>query len=260
MSDLPALGIRAVPGAPSAFLALVRALGAWCRPQGAGSSPAAWLASSPAVAAGVDGPRAVWVDDRDTWDEAAALSPAVMVTANPELKGAVLFPQPGLDLRAYVPIAPVIRSRWRARLGLPATLVVTVGVEGAPPDDLAPTALALASVVVVSGPRLAEALAWAAPCVTDAASAAAFGAGEAELVIGPRSTAAQIAGDEHRAAALSAAGRRFAERRLDQHGAAAQVAAALGMVTTTPAVRVLDDLCTPAPSALRRRIDTLVGL
>lgn len=260
MSELPALGIRAVPGAPSAFVALVHALGAWCRPQGAGASPAAWLASSPAVAAGVSEPIAVWVDDRDAWDEAAALSPAVMATANPELKGAVLFPHPGLDMRAYVPMAPVIRRRWRARLGLPATLVVTVGVEGAPADDLAATAMALASVVVVSGPRLADALAWAAPCVTDATSAAAVGAGEAEVAIAPPSMAAQIAGDEHRAAALSAAGRRLAERRLDQHGAAAQVAAALGLVAPTPAVRVLDDLRTPAASALRRRVDTLVGL
>jgi hypothetical protein len=183
-----------------------------------------------------------------------------MVTANPELKGAVLFPHPGLDLTAYVPLAPVIRSRWRSRLGLPATLVVTVGGEGAPPDDLAPTAMALASVVVVSGPRLADALAWAAPGVTDLASAAAVGASEAELAIGPPSIAAQIAGDEHRAAALSAAGRRLAERRLDQHRAAAQVATGLGLMAITPEVRVLDDLRTPAASALRRRVDTLVGL
>ena len=260
MTHLPALGIRAVPGAPPAFVALVRALSAWYRPQGAGAPPAAWLASSPAVAAGVSEPVAVWVDDRAAWDEAAAFSPAVMVTANPELKGTVLFPHPGLDLTAYAPMAPVIRSRWRSRLGLPATLVVTVGVEGAPPDELAPTAMALASVVVVSGPRLAEALAWAAPCVTDVASAAAVGASEAELVIGPPSIAAQIAGDEHRAAALSAAGRRLAERRLDQHMAAARVAAALGLMAITPAVRVLDELRTPAASALRRRVDTLVGL
>lgn len=260
MTGLPALGIQAVPGAPPAFVALVRALSAWCRPEGASSSPAAWLASSPAVAAGVGGPLAVWVDDRAARDHAAALSPALTVTADPELDGVLLFPYPGLDLRAYVPMAPVIRSRWRSRLGLPATLVVTVGAEGSPPDDLAPTAMALASVVVVSGPRLAEALAWGAPCVTDAASAAAVGATATEVAIGPPSLAAGIAGDDHRAAAMSAAGRRLAERRLDQHGAARKVATALGLVATTPAVRVLDDLRTPAASALRRRLDTLVGL
>ena len=260
MNQPPALGIRAVPGAPPAFVALARALTAWCRPEGGGSSPAAWLASSAAVAAGVAEPVAIWVDDRASYVEAAVLSPAVVVTANPDLEAAVLFPHPGLDLRAYVPVAPVIRSRWRARLGLPATLVVTVGAEGGPPDDLAPTAMALASVVVVSGPRLAEALAWAAPCVTDAVSAAAVGATKAEVAIAPPSLAVEIAGDEHRAAALSTAGRRLAERRLDQHAAARQVAAALGLVATTPALRVLDDLRTPAGSALRRRVDTLVGL
>jgi hypothetical protein len=260
MSDLPRVGILAEPGSPPGFVALVRCLSAWCRPQATGPAAVAWLASSPAVAAGVAEPVAVWVEDQASCEEAAALSPAVIVTANPQLDGAVLSPYPGLDLRAYVPMAPVIRRRWRSRLGLPPTLVVTVSGEGAPPDDLVPTAMALASVVTATGLRLAEALAWAAPCVTDAASAAALGATKTEVVIGPPSAAAEIAGDEHRAAALSTAGRRLAERRLDQHGAARHVAEALGLVATTPAVRVLDDLRTPAASTLRRRVDTLVGL
>ena len=237
MSDLPRVGILAEPGSPPGFVALVRSLSAWCRPQAAGPAPAAWVASSLA-AAGEHRPVAVWAD-------------GVVTTAG----GPVRFPYPGLDLRAYVPMAPIVRSRWRSRLGLPATLVVDAADV---PDDLAPTALALASVVIATGARLAEALAWAAPCVTDAASAAALGATDEEVAIGtpPR----DIAGDDGRAAALSAAGRRLAERRLDHHAAARRVAADLGLLPSVdPARRVLDELHTPATSPLRRRVDALVG-
>jgi hypothetical protein len=233
------VGILAEPCAPAGFVALVRATGAWCRPTATPVAPVAWLASSPA-AAGDHHPVAVWVDDHvDTPD------------------GPVPFPHPGLDLRGYAPMAPVVRGRWRTRLGLPATMVVdAAGL----PDDLAPTALALASVVIATGDRLAEALAWAAPCVTDAASAGALGAAEGDVAVGDRSLADDIAGDDGRASALSAGGRRLAERRLDQHAAARRIAAALGLLPANPAHRVLDDLYTPDGSALRRRIDTLVAL
>jgi hypothetical protein len=239
VTGLPEVGILAEPGAPAGFVALVRSLGAWCRPTASPTAPAAWLASSPA-AGGDHHVVAVWVDDH-------VETPA----------GRVAFPHPGLDLRSYVPMAPVVRSRWRSRLGLPPTMVVDAADV---PDDLAPTALALASVVVATGVGLAEALAWAAPCVTDAASAAALGAGEGHVAIGARSLATQIAGDHGWASALSAGGRRLAERRLDQHGAARRVAAALGLLPGHPAHRVLDDFYTPAASPLRRRIDALVGL
>lgn len=262
MSGLPAVAILAEPGSPPGFVALVAAIGAWCRPSASAPAPVGWLASSPA-AAGENRPVAVWVGDRAAW-AAAGGAVTLTVTADPELAampgGPVLFPHPGLDLRAYVPLAPVVRSRWRSRLGLPATLVVTAD---AVPDDLRPTSMALASVVVATGERLAEALAWAAPCVTDERSAAAVGATDNDVVIGPAAAldrlAAEVADDDPRGAALSAAGRRLAERTLDQHAPARRVATALGLVTATPAQRVLDDLRTPAASPLRSRIDALLS-
>jgi hypothetical protein len=235
----PAVGLLAEPGSPPGFVALVAALGAWCEVRAEVDEPVAWLASSPA-AAGDRQPVAVWAGD-------CVDTPA----------GPVPFPYPGLDLRQYLPLAPVIRRRWRHRLGLPEAMVVDAA---AVPADLLPTALALASVVVATGPGLAEALAWAAPCVTDEAAAGALGAGPDDVAIGPPALAHEIAADDGRAAALSAAGRRLAERRLDQHAAARRVAAALGLLTADPARRVLDDLRTPATSPLRRRIDALVAL
>ena len=285
MNALPSLGVLAVPGSPPAFVALVHALGAWCLPRAAltgDASPVAWLASSPACPglAGValnGRPYAVWIDDRRALERAAALSPSprLVVTADTELAGAAgrssLFPEHGLDLRDYQPIAPVIRGRWRSRLGLPPTLIVTAFADspGVLPADLLPTALALASVVVATGPHLAEALAWAAPCVTDAPSAAALGAGHGDVVVGPPSAleglAVQVAADDGLAAALSGAGRRLVERRADRHRPARQVAEALGLVgrnghvATRSTGRVLDSLGTPDTSPLRRRVEALVA-
>jgi len=278
---LLSLGLLVLPGSSPEFVALVRALGTWCRPLAADPGdgcPAAWLASSPtcpgvAAIATSGRPYAVWVDDRRALGQAAALSPSprVLVTADPDVEGTpVLFPRLGLDLRAYLPFAPVIRQRWRARLGLPSTLIVTA-LDGPPalPDDLLPTAMALASVVVATGPRLAEALAWAAPCATDAASAAALGASDGEVAIGARqgleALAAKVAADAGRAAALSGSGRRLVERRADRHRPAQQVAEALGLVgggrhiATRSTGRALDGLHTPATSPLRPRVEALLA-
>ena len=285
MNVLPSLGVLAVPGSPPAFVALVHALGAWCGARAAladHASPVAWLASSPACpglarVATTGRPYAVWVDDRQAMERAAALtpSPRIVVTADPVLAAVdgrtSLFPEHGLDLRDYRPIAPVIRGRWRSRLGLPPTLIVTAfaGSPGVLPQDLLPTALALASVVVATGPHLAEALAWAAPCVTDARSAAALGAGRGDVVVGAPSAraglAVQVAADDGSAAALSGAGRRLVERRADRHRPARQVAEALGLVggschvAARSTARVLDGLGTPEPSPVRRRVEALVA-
>lgn len=266
MSTLPPVRILAAPGSPGGFVALVRALGAWCHPQAAGPAPVAWVASSPALARGVD-PVAVWVDDAEAWQQASALGEHILVTADPAVArlgaGTVVFPYavPGPGDR--VPLAPVVRSRWRARLGLPATMVVNAADL---PDGVGPTAMALASVVVATGTPLADALAWGAPCVTDAGSATALGAvAGVEAVVGRpselASLAADLAGDDGRCAALSAAGRRLVERRADTREPARRVAAALGLpVGDAPHVRILDDLHTPPTSPLRRRVAELVAL
>lgn len=284
MTTLPDLGILAVPGAPSAFLSLVRAMDEWCRPRAADpatESPAAWLASSPAcpglttVSAGAR-PVAVWVDHREALEQAVVLTPGlrVLVTARPEVAAgggqSVLFPEDGLDLRHHLPLAPVVRRRWRSQLGLPSTMIVSAGGESPAmlPYDLLPTAMALASVVVARGPRLAEAMAWAAPCVTDPGSAAALGAVEGEVVVGPSTAldllAAGVAADDGLAATLSGAGRRFVERRVDRHRPARRVAEALGLLdwgrhaATRAAGRAMDDLHTPAISPLRSRVEALL--
>jgi hypothetical protein len=220
----------------------------------------------------------VWIDDEQARCQAAALepSPAVLVTADPDVAAhipqAALFPENGLDLRAWLPFAPVIRSRWRFRLGLPSTLIVTAHGDAPSmvPDDLLPTAMTLASVVVAGGHRLIEALASAAPCVTDPRSAAALGAAAGDVAVGAPSDlerlAADVAADDGWAAALSAAGRQFVERRVDQHRPARQVARALGLVdrqghvTTRSTARVLDALGTPATSPLRPRLDALLAV
>lgn len=265
MSDLPPLGILASPGSPPGFVALVQALGAWCRPRAAGPAPVAWAASSPEMASGHD-PVAVWVHDAEAWRRASAGRPRALVTADPAVAGlgagTILFPFGGLDLGDRIPVSPVVRSRWRARLGLPAAMVIpTAGL----PDDVCPTAMALASVVIATGGQLAEALAWGAPCVTDAGSAEALGVvAGIEAVVGPPSEfdalAAEVAGDDGRCAALSAAGRRLVERRSDTRGPARRVAAALGVLSVAaPHTRVLDDLHTPPTSPLRWRIAGLVA-
>ncbi|MGI8809121.1 MAG: hypothetical protein ACR2KK_15025 [Acidimicrobiales bacterium] len=277
MTVLAPLGLLAVPGSSPGFVALVRALGAWCRPRAAepgDEPPVAWLASSPTCPGLSDlaEPLAVWVDDRRALEQAAELRPTPRVLVTSDLAGpSVLFPQPGLDLRGFLPFPPLIRRRWRSHLGLPATLIVTALGDGpaALPDDLLPTAMALASVVVATGPRLAEALAWAAPCVTDAASAGAIGAGQADVVVGAAPAlerlAVEVAADDGRAAALSGAGRWLAERRLDQHRPARHVAEALGLVrpvehvATRSTERVLDALSTPATSPFRPRVAALLA-
>jgi hypothetical protein len=223
----------------------------------------AWLASSPtvpglsrAVASGV--PVAV-VTDEDC--------PGVIrITSMP---GPVFFPADGLDATARAPVPPFVRARWRRKAGLPDVLVVRTDDDRLP-GDLVPTALALAAAVIAEGRLVLEALAWGAPCVTDAASAAACGAeADRDLMVAPSlgadadGAARELAGDVRRAAALGRAGRRLVERSYDTSRAGQAVRRALGL--EPPAVdrrarvaRALDELWAPAGAPISHRAAALV--
>ena len=169
-------------------------------------------------------------------------------------------PLPGLDLRAYPPLTPFVRARWRRRFGLPSDLVVDAT---ALPDDLRPTGLAVAATVVATRPDLLlQALAWAAPCVSDASTVDAVGAEPGvELVVGGAAEARAIASDDRRAAVLGRAGRRLVERLYDPDRAATELRRALGITAGPPSVEDrLDELWTPADARIRRRAAELVAV
>jgi hypothetical protein len=187
-------------------------------------------------------PLAVWVPDPESLAAAAEVlerahllitdDPVVMDSA---LRPTIFIPANGLDVSRYLPMTPFVRSRWRRRLRLPETLTISLGRPGAPPPELAATALTLASSVVAQGQGLLEALAWGAPCATDAASAKALGARDGiEVMVGEADgldeLARRISADIRLAAALGRAGRRLVEHHYDTGRAAAEVAEALGLL------------------------------
>lgn len=196
------------------------------------------------------------VDDVDAWLASSADAPALdraRATGKPVVVVPGDAPSTVVDVRAIPAITPFVRARWRRRFGLPADLVVEVAELAA---DLRTTAMAVAAVVVAHDPdALLEALAWAAPCVTDAAGAEAVGAEpDVEVVVGDLAAARALAADDRRAAVLGRAGRRLAERRHDPVRAVAELRRQLGSTATpTPTQRRLDELWTPADARIRRR-------
>ena len=193
----------------------------------------AWLASSP-DAPGLDRAR-------------ASGKPVVVLPA-----GGPAAPA-GIDVRSCRPVTPFVRARWRRRFGLPADLVVDAA---AIPEDLRSTAFAVAAAVVATDPdALLEALAWAAPCVTDVAGAEGVGAQpDVEVVVGDAQDARSLAADERRAACVGRAGRRLVERRHDPVQAALELRRQLGVTAGPPPVaRRLDELWTPPDARIRRR-------
>ena len=269
----PVLGLLVDRPAADPLVALLSELRRWAHPAVPGpgvGAATAWLATSPRIDVPDDRPAAVWVEDAD---EAAAARSQDLVLAATERLGALLVPTTCLNLNGMHPITPFVRARWRQRHGLPSSLVAVVGDDGASvdgksvSDDLVPTLLALVSAAAVTGSALSAALAWATPCVTDAASAASLGAIDGEHVVVAQDRlheATVLAGDEARAAALGRRGRRLTETRSLRHVAAA-VAGRLGLVESAGPVlglmARLNELDTPAASRVRdRAADALAGL
>ncbi|MBV8528809.1 MAG: glycosyltransferase [Candidatus Dormibacteraeota bacterium] len=240
----PILGLVVAPEPPPALIGLLVEMHPWCDVLAAepGRAAAAWLASSVRapgieVAARSGVPWALWVDDADGLQRAQQLGATLTVTSVATIaqsSGAILVPaerDAAADRIRAIP--PFVRERLRRRSLLPSHLVADVGA-GAVPADLIPAALAVCSACVVTGGLLSEALAWGAPTVTDAPSAASVGAGhDREVLVGAAAERSGLAealgGDPVLAARLSHAGRRLAETKSLKR-VAAQVAERLDLV------------------------------
>ncbi|MBN1093822.1 hypothetical protein JKP75_15435 [Blastococcus sp. TML/M2B] len=183
-----------------------------------------------------------------------------------------------VSLRAWPeharPVLPFTRAGLRRVRELPARLVgesrsdgVSWGVPGEQPAvaarDTWPTLAALASAVVATGEDLWTALAWAAPAVTDAASARLLGLtpGEDVLVDDDPAVrtrlAAGLADDELRAAGLARRGWQAACCRRPA-AVAAELCRRLGVrppahSTVSGLTAAMDELGTPPHSLVRRR-------
>jgi hypothetical protein len=269
------LGLLIAPDPPPGVATLARLLDRWCVPRAADPRhdlPAAWLASS-SRAPGLDDalesgvPVAVWVA---TAGDIAALGhrargPLLVTDAANAVDGHdVMVVGGAIDVQRFPYVSPFVRARWRAARGLPATMVAVIDLDGSDVDeDVGPTMFALASAVAVTGPRLLEALAWGAPCATDAESAAMAGAvdGRDVVVAAPdrlRDAASDLASNPVLAATLSRAGRRLVERRHDRGRTPLALARRLGLVGSTAAGRIdeaLDELWTPTRARIRDRVD-----
>lgn len=294
MGASPLLGLLVHPGSPAALPRLLARMAPWCEPHAldpATDQAAAWLATSPR-ARGLDlalrggAPVGIWVSTVAELEELRGLGataeegaggaarPGVVVLADDaaladRLGGGAVVVGNGGGPDGAVAVPPFVRARLRARHRLPDRLVVSFDPGGDQPvrEELVPTALACAAAVAIVGDRLVEALAWGAPTVTDAASAAAVGArhGVEVLVGGPEelvALAGQVADDIDLAAALSRAGRRLVERR-DVSGAAVAAADRLGLLEhVEPLARLehrLAELRTPERARIRVRAGEMVA-
>ncbi len=220
-------------------------------------------------------PAAVWVDDAagltsitetDEWQSTGA---RLALSADPVAisGGAMAVPRDALVVRAWPPLAPLVRARWRERLGLPPRLVVAVGSEASAHGD-GPTNLALAAAAVVTGPLVATALALGTPLVTSWAEADRLGlrAGREVELSEPDSPshrdalAQALAADDQRAARCSVAARRFAESTLDLDRIAGLLLERLSIGTTRSSgpLAILDrrlaELGTPRHGPVRSRV------
>lgn len=253
-------------GAPAAVVAPAgtRRQRAW------GRAPAAWWVAHPAglAALGPEPPASVRL-----LLVPPPVAGAAGVAGGGELAGVPVevVPAPGVDGDELRPVVPFVRERWRRRYGLPADLVVTVGVPGAPELDEATAhdALFLCAAAVVGPAHVLAALALATPVVCDAATAEAIGAVDGEHVVvaageAARTAAARLAADLPAAARLARAGRRLVEERHDLATAARRVAARLGLppVGPSPVARLagrLEELGTPVDAGVAGRAAGAIG-
>lgn len=269
------LAVAATPGSTEAVRPLLRelAIRADVRPlDGMAGQPDAAFATSRgalrSVPAGV--PTALWAADAAELASVAPTAfPAVYLSADPEAigRGAVAVVADALAVAEIPFLPPLVRRRWRARLGLPDRLVVAVEPSAGPHGD-ALTNLALAAAAVVTGPLLASALALGTPVVTTAAEAARLGLrdghevdlADPDLASACEGLARSLADDEERAARMSLGARRFAEASLDLCHIADLVLDRLGLTgppgtQDLPAAldRRLAELSTPSRSPVRAR-------
>jgi hypothetical protein len=281
--SLPVLGLLAGPTETAALAPLVAAVRPWCRPHALDPAlaPQAYLATatdadglSRALQSGT--PTAVFVaDGAPVPDEVRALAASFVTTSEATRDAlddrAILLRSDAVRASEHPPLTPFVRSRWRARLGLPDPMIVELGgaTPWSGPDDAIPAALAVCSAAVVRGRWLLTALALGTAVVTDATSAEHIGATEhVHVAIGSFANATELAQalaiDPARATALGWGGRMLVEQRHDLDALARRLVDDLGLapagIPTAALAHLdaeLDALGTPAGSpvairALRR--------
>jgi len=254
---LPLLGLALDRRPPESLVPLLVALYRWCVPstiEPGAPEPAAVMAtvaSAGRVPAGR--PLALWAGSAEEAGSAVAARAAAIVADQPAIADAAgdrgLLAPTGDHAAGRSPVSPFVRGRLRWARRLPEVAVLEQADDGwrwpglADPldDDLVATAMACASVVTVTEPaRLLEALAWAAPCVSDPASAGQVGAvAGTHLLVGAdadrrRRLAIDLADDRELASRLSWAGRRLVERRHDAGRAAMRLVELLGLRPSLP--------------------------
>lgn len=271
--DRPTLALLAAPGTSSRAVPLLGLLGrhadviSWQRR--GDRAPDAVIATTVEVLpslAGAAARTAVWVKHHEEIDAAVQAGVDLLLTARAELvaRGAVLVPPVGLEVDRWPAVAPLVRARWRERLGLPAQHVVRIE-PGVDPEE-GEEALRIASAAVVSGPATLLALALGTPVVTSADTARRLGVRpgrDVEVASGPEEAweaAVAIAADPARAASLSRRARRCAEHHLDLGRPALVVAERLGLrpgAERTPDAVIdlrLRELATPVASPSWARV------
>lgn len=287
---LPGLGLLLGAEPPAAVHRLLLTIADRVRPvDGAlspdgGVPPTAYLWRADSVRPPADARYAVWLRPEDTEliDGAAALVTDDLALADEY--GAIFVPERTLVHRVR-PILPFVRRRLRAGRGLPSVVVacgehttwlwlaVDQGVMEAQrlTRSQADTAAGVANAVAAVGRALPTALAWGAPTVTDAASAATLGAVEGVHVLVAESyneridLARELAEDEARATPLAWQGRRLMETRHDLQRSSRDFLAALRLPTHraggagAPWRDALAGLSTPETSPVRARIGSLVA-
>lgn len=273
------LGIAASPGSAVGLAPLAGLVGhghrivSWHRVGGRGID--AVLASDAAVLRVLDPTTPVACGVRSIEEARLAVDRGakVLFTTDPELARVAhadgpeisSTPAEGIDVERLAVIAPLTRAQMRAAHGLPDPLVLAVD-RSAPAADRS-TSLALASAAVVDVDLLPLALALGTPTVTDPAGAARFGLTDGvEVVVEEQPadadrSAAALARDVERAAAMSVRARRFAERHLDLSTPARRIRQALGLVPPPSLIDLrLSELATPPTSRLRVRADDALSL
>jgi hypothetical protein len=251
-------------------------------PAASAPQPAAALVDGPGPWRGVpDGiPLAIWAESADQVRDARAVGRVVAILASsPDLVRAagalgVLVPASERSVPGAVPMPPHVRARLAKARGLPTDAVAVVHPgrpvlwAGQPvADDLLDSVLGVAAAVVATGElELIRALAWAAPCVTDAGTAQDLGllADEAVLVAAPdelASVAAGLAADMSRSAPLSSRGRQWYEAHVDTSRIAWVVARPLGILPggIQRLDALADELGAPTGARSRARARELVA-
>lgn len=255
-TPLPVLGLVVGHRPPPEVLPLLTAVRRWCRPaflEPRLPRPAAALVLGHLVPPGlpVDLPYAIWAPDVAALESPLATAADVVVSRDPAVLADVghrgLYPAVGRLDPAARPLLPFVRSRLRAARQLPRQPLLEFGGQGwswagrpGLPGAAVPAAMACAAAVIATGTHLATALSWAAPAITDEASAEAVGAVAgrhvevAATADEARSLARQLIADDRRATELAWAGRRLAEQRLSLAHAASDFARRLGLPRSTP--------------------------